>query len=305
MKCEQTKIEFSKERPFVKRMGVVVMFFRENVGQILHLSMGFLLPTVLLMTLFFTWAQAQLLKLSQVGYITPTALDSFALFTACVHVLYMLVPSFSIALLQLYNKREERLRGITFGEVMMAIKPNFIKMACLMPFVIIIYCLMSVLFVKVPSLVFLSITLVLFLGIGVPLALLIPIYMIDKISLWKAIARCFNLGYKHWGSTFVFSLVLSLIGGGISLLFAFPWLVANYVEATFYASSSTFDIPFIYQAIIFLFAFFAIVGLILSSMFVLIGTSYQYSHIISFKQKILVVDDIDKAIDSFNVFREE
>lgn len=305
MKREWTKIEFSKERPFGKRMGATFMFFRENSGQMLRLSIGFLLPTVLLMTLFFTWAQSQLFKFTQVGYITPSALGAFTLYAACALLLYMLVPSFAMALLQLYNKREERLRGVTFGEVMDAMKPNFIKMSCLMPFIIVLCGLMLILEFKTSLPLYLIVISVFYLGIGVPLALLLPVYMIERISLWKALARSFKLGYQHWGSTFVFLLVLGLIGGGVALLFAFPWLVTTYVESAFYASSSNFQIPFIYQIVIFLFSLFMICGQIISSIFFLIGLCYQYAHTISFRQKVLVVDDVDKALDSFDVLRDE
>ncbi len=305
MKREWTKIEFEKERPFSKRMGATLLFMRENLATILRLSASFLLPTALLFTLFFTWSTSHLFRYLTIGYITPSALGAFALLLASAILLILLVPSFSYSLLQLYNERDERLKGIHFGEVMSRLKSNFTKIACLLPYLIMLIFLFILLKIKVSSGIA-TITFIIFLlGIGAPLLLLMPIYTIGKSSLFKSFKRSLNLGYKHWGSTLLFWFVLKLLGACILLLFAFPWIMSIYVEAAFFASSTTFEVPFLYQIIIYLFSLLMVFGLVISSIFILIGMAYQYAHAASYKKKIFIVDDIDKAEESFKILRDK
>ena len=78
-----------------------------------------------------------------------------------------------------------------------------------------------------------------------------------------------------------------------------------YVEAAFFASSTTFEVPFIYQIIIYLFSLLMVFGLVFSSIFILIGMAYQYAHTTLYRKKIYIVDDIDKAEESFKVLRDK
>lgn len=305
MKREWTKIEFEKERPFSKRMGATLLFMRENLATILRLSVSYLLPTILLFTLFFTWSTSHLFRLLTVGYITPSALGAFALLLASAILLILLVPSFSYSLLQLYNERDERLKGIHFNEVMTHLKGNFTKIACLLPYLVILIFLFILLKIKISSAVAIITSIVFMLGIGIPLLLLMPIYTIEKLSLFKSFKRSLSLGYKHWGSTLLFWFVLKLLGACILLFFAFPWIMSIYVEAAFFASSTTFEVPFVYQAIIYLFSLLMVFGLVISSIFILIGIAYQYAHATSHREKVVVVDDIDKVEESFKILRDK
>lgn len=305
MKREWTKIELKKERPFNKRMGATLLFMRENLATILRLSASFLLPTVLLFTFFFTWSTSHLFRLLTVGYITPSALGAFALLLASTILLILLVPALSYSLLQLYNERDERLKGIHFGEVMSQLKGNFTKIACILPYLIILISLFILLKIKTSSIVAIIASIVFLLGIGAPLLLLMPIYTIEKSSLFKSFKRSLSLGYRHWGSTLLFWFVLKLLGACILLFFAFPWIMSIYVEAAFFASSTTFEVPFIYQIIIYLFSLLMVFGLVFSSIFILIGMAYQYAHTTLYRKKIYIVDDIDKAEESFKVLRDK
>jgi hypothetical protein len=199
MKREWTKIEFEKERPFSKRMGATLLFMRENMATILRLSASFLLPTALLFTLFFTWSTSHLFRYLTIGYITPSALGAFALLLASAILLILLVPSFSYSLLQLYNERDERLKGIHFGEVMSRLKSNFAKIACLLPYLIMLIFLFILLKIKVSSGIA-TITFIIFLlGIGAPLLLLMPIYTIEKIIIIQIFQTFFKFRIQALG----------------------------------------------------------------------------------------------------------
>lgn len=305
MKREWTKIEFIKERPFGKRMGATFLFLRENAAVLLRLSAGFLLPLVVIASLLCSYVMSSIFKMSVVGYLTPSALAIFALSSACALLLVLLVPSFSYSLMLLYNERDEQLRNIRFGDVLQAMKRPFIKMSCLLPFLLIIYFLFFLLQLKTSALVASISFLILFLAVGIPLLLLLPAYLLSHDSLIKSVLHSFKIGYPSWISTFSFWLTLKLIGGFVALFFAFPWIVTTYVEKAFFASSTTFDIPFTYQLIIILFSFLMIAGVILSIIFLQIGMAYQYAHAVSTKQQVLVVDDIEKVEESFKIVRED
>lgn len=305
MAQEWKKIEFFKERPFGKRMGAALLFFRENAGTILRLSAGFLLPIILFFALFFTWSTSHLYKMFEVGYFTPSSLAAFTLCLASVILLMLLIPSFSFALLQLYNKRENRLKGIQFGEVMQAMKPNFIRMARVLPFLIVFAFLLFLLKVKVSLAVASLVFVVTFLGIGVPLLLFIPIYLIEGKSMWTALKQTFHFGYKYWMSIFIFRLVLGVLAFLVALFFAFPWIVTTYVELAFFSSAVTFEIPFVYSLLFYLFSVLMAFGLMLSSSFIFIGMSYQYAHVSSYKGTVFIVDDIEKAEQSFKILHED
>jgi hypothetical protein len=293
MKREWTKIEFLRERPFGKRMGAPFSFIAENAGILLRLSVGFLLPTLLLASGFISWGIAHLLKFSTIGYITPSALIAFALALASILLLTLLVPSFSYTLLKLYNQRDTRLKGVNFGDVMQAMKPVFIKMSYLLFFFLLIGFLSFLFQIKVAAWVSTIVFIMIFLGIGVPLFLLTPAYLLDEEPLWKSLTRSFRQGYPHWLSTLSFWFVLKLISGCFTLLIGLPWIVTTYIEQTFFASSANFDIPFLYQSIIFLFTLLMLAGTVISSLFVQIGMAYQYAHTSMNRPQLIVVDDIN------------
>jgi hypothetical protein len=305
MSKEWKRIEFYKERSFGERLGAAFSFVRENWKPIGRYSLIVLSLPILLFSLFLALLIGQSFSFFARGYLTPSSFGILIGFFLFAILFAMTVPSLIIAFLQLYNEREERLKGIRLADVMKMLKGNFLRMTAVMVLLIIVCIFFAWMAVKVGQLFAWIVALLAFFTVGVPLLLLLPIYFIEKKGFFKAIGRSFSLGYKTWGSTFGIGIVLKLIDDFISSFFAFPWLILTYVEYTFFSESDTFTISAGYEVLIFFLTLLMIVGSVIAALPLHLGLCYQYAHAATHKDERLVVDDVDTAAQSFKIVREE
>lgn len=304
MKKEYDQIEFYKERSFASRLSATFAFIGENWKCILYFSLFFLLPVTLIFTWFFSQAFGQLFMTAEKGYFTPHSLGMFIGMSLFGLLLYLTIPSFYFALLQLYNKRENRLRHVKVGELSDKLKHNFVRLAWLTVFIIIIAFLIFWLALKIASPIWIGVIgVILGFSLGVPLLLLMPVYLMEDIPLRKAFVRSLRLGYKTWGGVLGMYVITNVIAGFINLLFAFPWLILTYVVSSFYATSETFVVPQTYQILIYFISLLMLSGSILSSILIYLGLAYQYAHASLIKKNIKFVDNLDEAEQSFSVVR--
>jgi hypothetical protein len=299
------KILIHKERPFAARLGATFSFIKENWKYIGRYALLILLPVTLLFSFFFVLFIEQFFKVKVLDYLTPSAIGISIGFFFSALLLMLIIPPFYISFIQLYDEREEGLKGIKFRDFAKVLNRNFVRMAWLIICAVLILSLLSWLAIKTSLLLLIIVGILLFFFVVVPLFLLIPIYFIEGGNLLKAFKRSFKLGYKNWGGTLGIWLVLKIIGSMITTLFAFPWLILTYVESVFYSESSTLSISFSYQLMIFIFSLIMICGSILASLPLHIGMTYQYGHVSMHKKDILVVDNVEKAIESFKIVRDD
>lgn len=300
------RIVLMQERSFGQRLGVAFSFIAENKAVIIRYATLILLPVLIVFSLFFSQIHGQGMKVSVVHYLTPSFIGlamGFGMFALLVAIA---VPSFFYTLLDLYNKREDRLSGVTFSVVLHAMGRKFLRMVWVVLFLSIMLFLIWMAVMAVGSrMAGIAIGIIFFLALGVPLYLLLPVYLLEDIPLYKAVCRAFRLGYRSWGSTLGMELVLKIIEGGIALLFAFPYIILSLVNFTYYSSSDISSVPFGYQVLYFFLALVMLSGSVLASIPFYYGMAYQYAHASLHRTTVIVVDDIDKAEQSFDILRKD
>lgn len=299
------KIEIYKERSFGKRLSATLAFLHVNARPILHYSLLFLLPIVLIYNFFFCVSTGQVFKSLEVSYLTPTSFWVMVGWLLFGLLLVLGAYSFFFTLIRLYQDREDGLKSITFDVILKQVKKFFVKMAVVLFWgIVIAFCFLAC-WHWWGTAATVVIAVLFFFAVLVPLSIILPVYCMEDKSLWKTLGRSFRLGYQHYGSIFSMGLLLTFDMVVLSLFFAFPYLIFLSIESTFFNSSDTFDIPLIYQIFDYIFSLLMVAGIVLSSLVVHVGMTYQYGHASTHKNHQLVVDDVDKTIESFKVLRED
>lgn len=298
-KKEKAKIELYGNRSFFKRLNVTISFIYENWKTILRLSLIYIFPILLIYNWFFCGLADKIFMSSAKGYIST----SFIFMSMCyllMGILFVIVDvSFYFAIVQMYYKRSAPLVDVKKREVFILLKQNFIKVAWALFIVFLISFLFFELSLYINRLFLISLVIILFFIIGIPFLLLLPIYLVKGVSLWKSIKDSMRLGYRTWFSTFLFFVTMLIITGFISCFFFFPWFVVTHVESVFFATDEgSFSVPIIYRILIYVFSFFMWIGFTLSSFLLFTAMTYQYGHAASVKKHIIIADNIETAAQS-------
>ena len=128
-----------------------------------------------------------------------------------------------------------------------------------------------------------------------PLALLMPAYMLEKQSFFKTLASSYRMGFITWGGVFAVLLVMAIIAGLIQLAASAPWYIVTMVEYVFSlsenAATESASVGFnILSGFMALFLFF---GQAIGLLFIYSGMGYQFGHASVKSQEIKVTDQID------------
>ena len=95
------------------------------------------------------------------------------------------------------------------------------------------------------------------------LSLMAPVIIIERKSMGDSFTRSFSLITDKWWSTFVLLLVTGLISGFMGYMFAIPQVIFTFLITFNSVSENPTALPLWYE-----------VGLILSSMFYMIGATF-------------------------------
>lgn len=302
---ESEKIEIYKERSFGGRLSATLAFLRGNSKPIIRYSLIFLLPIVLIYNFLFCISTGQVLKSLEVSYLTSTAFWLLIGWLMFGMLLFLSSFSFFFALIKLYHERPEGLDGIRFGDIYKVVRVNFMKMSFILLYVIIISFMIFSLNILFGSMITLIVCAISFFVLGIPWLYIVPVYLMEKISIWKAAAKSLQLGYKSYGGVLGMGFLLFFDLIVLSLFFAFPYLIFLSVESTFFNSSDTFAVPVSYQIFDYLFSLLMVSGSVISMIILHVGMTYQYGHASVHKDNKMVVDNIDQAMESFKVIRED
>ena len=306
MESQKPKIAMYAKRPFGEKLNASFDFIKENWKQLFKYSTYLILPVCLIQAANFSGLMGSMTDLTamQAGSTATNPLailgPAFALnYAGVVFFSFLgalLLTSLIYAMVRLYNEREERLNGITFGDIKPLLLHN-IKRLFIMG--IMIGFLFLVAFILVVLLAVLTpfnlvLTLPLLFAFMVPLALMPPVYLFENISLGAAFKKTFRLGFATWGGILLILLVMGIIAGVLQGIVSIPWYVIYFVKMIFSMSdggevSSSVGLNFAQ----YLFSILMLYGSYLSAIFGIVGLVYQYGHASEVVDSITVESDID------------
>lgn len=309
MESQKPRIELYVKRPFGEKMNASFDFIKENWKSMVKYITYLLLPLSLLQALslngFMGSYMGMASEITKSGSTDTGSLLSvlpmlglnYSAMMLCYWIGAILLTSLIYAMMKTYSKREERLEGITLSELKPLLMHNvvaMIKMSLFM-FLLLLIVMSVVVGLAVLTPFTLILTIPLLVACAVPLSLLPPVYLFEDISLIEALKKTYRLGFATWGGVFVITLVMGVIASILQGVIGTPWSVALMVKNIF-AMSEGGDAAASsagYSFVLYLFGILQCYGTYLSSVFTILGVTYQYGHASEVVDSVSVEDDIE------------
>lgn len=305
MESQKPKITMYVKRPFGEKMNASFDFIKENWKPLFKFTIYLILPLCLLQALSLNGlirGVSGLMIAQQMGSNPFATLGGmFFLSYGAYFLLYIigtiLLSSLVYALIMTYNEREDRLLNITLKELKPLLFQNIKRLLRLTLVGIGLVIVLGIIITVMGMLSYftLILTIPLTIAFTVPLALLAPIYLLEKVTVIQAFEKTFRLGFATWGGVFLISLVMGIIANILQGVTMMPWYIATMVK-TFFSMSDTGSAATVsvgYSFMLYLLAIIQIFGAYLSMIFSLIGMVYQYGHASEVVDSVSIESDID------------
>ncbi|WP_455587302.1 hypothetical protein [Bacteroides sp.] len=306
MESQKAKIALYAKRSFGEKMNASFDFIKENWKPLFKFTTYLILPLCLIQALSMNGLMSGSMAAAmntQAGAMNPfegfglAFWMNYGLTVICYMIGSVILTSLVYSLIKTYNDREERLEGITLSALKSLLLKDIGKL-----FILTLFCILLVLVVCVivGLLVALTpftliLTFPLLIACAVPMALLSPIYLFENISLWGAFRKTFRLGFATWGGVFLIALIMGLISSILQGITMLPWYIATIVKYFFAMSDSTNAVTVspVYNFFLYLLGIIQTFGVYVSSIFTIIGLTYQYGHASEVVDSVSVEEDID------------
>lgn len=302
------KINIYQQRDFGAKITAVFEFIRENWKPLLKYIVAFTLPVSIVQSFCMNmYMQSSVFDaLETVDTSTGTLMATgfyYGLTLICSMVGALVAYSLFYAMLAAYDRREERLRGITWKELspdfFHFLRRGFVLMLFLF-FAIIVYCAVTAMLAFAAPFT-LILTLGFLLACCVPLVVVYPAYLLDDSgrSLWDTFTWSMRQGFRFWGSTFLVMLVCYLLTSIVGGVCAVPWYgiyIARLIVGVSACGGAILDNSVLLNVLQFLLGVIMLCGTYVSSIVVMLGMTYQYGHI---REKVDAVT-VDKDINNFD-----
>lgn len=308
MESQKPKIALYAKRTFGEKLNVSFDFIKENWKLLLKAATYLILPLCLIQALTLNSFMGSMLNSATAVQSGMSQLESYASMGAMYFVNYIgyivlsmigsiLLSSLVYAMMQKYNESEERLQGVTLKTLKPLLLHNMGRLFKLtlvgVLFGIIVIAIVGALTVLSPFTLILTFPLL--IACAVPLCLLAPVYLFEKVSVMGAFKKTYRLGFATWGGILAISLIMGLIASVLQGVTMVPWYVATLVKY-FFAMSDTGSETTVsvgYSFVLYLLGIIQTYGTYLSMIFSLIGLAYQYGHASEVVDSVTVEEDID------------
>lgn len=307
MDSQKPKIAMYAKRSFGDKLNATFDFIKENWKPLLKLTTYLILPLCLVQALSLNYIMGGASDMTNLSN-TANVFEAFYAMGSMFFLQYIaymflyligtvLLTSLIYALMQAYNEREERLEGITLGVLKPLLFRNIKRLflAMIAGFVLMMVVLIIVGFMAGALPFTLILTIPFLIAFSVRLALFIPTYLFENITLIDAFKKTLRLGYATWGGIFLILIVMGLISGVLQGVTMMPWYIATMVKVLF-AMSDTESVATVsvgYSFILYLLGIIQVFGIYLSMIFTHIGLAYQYGHASEVVDSVMVENDID------------
>ncbi len=290
MSSEKPLIKLYRKRTFGDKLSDTFDFVGENFRTLLKYITYLVLPVAIVQTFcmnnFMTGYMESITAITSGGGRNFADmlqwLSSMGLYMLVQFVAIILVYAVSYTMMQLYEQRSERLKGVTFDELRPGVVQKCLRQLVLLVTSIAIFVvfvlLMALLIAASPYFI---LPVIIIAVVVLPLFVLVyPIYLFEDTGIVSAYAKSVRLGWKTWAGIVGVMIVLYIISSIISGLISTPWYImvmAKNLLAT-QGNTSGFVSSFGYTAIQYLLGVVSSFAGSCIMALMCIGIAYQYGH---------------------------
>lgn len=296
---QSPKIAVYQQRDFGEKITATFLFVRENWKPLLKYVTVFMLPVSILQGFFTkTTMDESVIREATSGADLATFFASYVGILLCSALGGLVFYALFYALLAAYDRREERLAGVTWSDLspdfFVFLKRGLAMIGFMLLLIVVFSFAIGLLAVALPAT--LVVTLPGLLACAVPLSLFTAAYFLDNGSrgLWGSFTWSMRNGFRFWGGTFLVVLVCYLLTSIVSGVFSVPWYITYFLRVllpdlngeTVVQGGDAINI------LQYLFGVVMVYGSYLASVVLLLGLTYQYGHISEKVDAVTVTDDI-------------
>ena len=290
MSSEKPLIKLYRKRTFGDKLSDTFDFIGENFRPLLKYITYLVLPVAIVQTFcmnnFMTGYMESVTAITSGGGRNFADmlqwLSSMGLYMLVQFVAIILVYAVSYTMMQLYEQRSERLKGVTFDDLRPGVVQKCVRQLVLLVTSIAIFVvfvlLMALLIAASPYFI---LPVIIIAVVVLPLFVLVyPIYLFEDTGIVSAYAKSVRLGWKTWAGIVGVMIVLYIISSIISGLISTPWYImvmAKNLLAT-QGNTSGFVSSFGYTAIQYLLGVVSSFAGSCIMALMCIGIAYQYGH---------------------------
>ena len=290
MSSEKPLIKLYRKRTFGDKLSDTFDFVGENFRTLLKYITYLVLPVAIVQTFcmnnFMTGYMESITAITSGGGRNFADmlqwLSSMGLYMLVQFVAIILVYALSYTMMQLYEQRPERLKGVTFDELRPGVVQKCVRQLVLLvtsiAIFVVIVLLMALLIAASPYFI---LPVIIIAVVVLPLFVLVyPIYLFEDTDIVSAYAKSVRLGWKTWAGIVGVMIVLYIISSIISGLISTPWYImvmAKNLLAT-QGNTSGFVSSFGYTAIQYLLGVVSSFAGSCIMALMCIGIAYQYGH---------------------------
>ena len=299
------KVPFYARRSFGEKMNATIDFLKDAWKPLLKFTTYLVLPLCLLQALSLNRMMTNTMALSTLqetgmyneNVLSASHIASQFLFLTLYFIGSMLVTSLVYACMQVYNSRENGLKGVTFKELTPHLFRNMKRFVLAFLFLLAVttgFCIIMVLLAFIHPIIMVIATIG-FIVCVLPLALFIPIYLFEDIGVIAALKKTFRMGFATWGGTFAILFIMGIIAGVLQGACSTPWYVLFMIKQLFAASDmgSVGDTSVVYNFSLYILGILQSYGTYIAMFFTMIGLAYQYAHASEKVDSVSIESDID------------
>ena len=290
MSSEKPLIKLYRKRTFGDKLSDTFDFVGENFRTLLKYITYLVLPVAIVQTFcmnnFMTGYMESITAITSGGGRNFADmlqwLSSMGLYMLVQFVAIILVYAVSYTMMQLYEQRSERLKGVTFDDLRPGVVQKCVRQLVLLVTSIAIFVVidlqMALLLAASPYFI---LPVIIIAVVVLPLFVLVyPIYLFEDTGIVSSYAKSVRLGWKTWAGIVGVMIVLYIISSIISGLISTPWYImvmAKNLLAT-QGNTSGFVSSFGYTAIQYLLGVVSSFAGSCIMALMCIGIAYQYGH---------------------------
>lgn len=290
MSSEKPLIKLYRKRTFGDKLSDTFDFVGENFRTLMKYITYLVLPVAIVQTFcmnnFMTGYMESITAITSGGGRNFTDMlqwfSSMGLYMLVGFVAIILVYAVSYTMMQLYERRSERLKGITFDDLRPGVVQKCVRQLVLLVTSVAIMVVFAVLVaLLIAASPYFILPVIIIAIVVLPLFVLVyPIYLFEDTGIVSAYAKSVRLGWKTWAGVVGVIIVLYIIFSIISGLISTPWYIMVMVKNLLATQGDTsgFVSSFGYTAILYLLGVVSnFAGSCLTSL-MCIGIAYQYGH---------------------------
>lgn len=293
MEYTSPKIRFYRERTFGEKLNITFDYLRDNWRPMLRFSLYLILPLCFVQSFFLNqFTEHFFIDLAGsdgdifTSILPRIILGSLALFV-CYFVGYILLSALLYGLMQLYERCDGGLRGLTFAELRAPLGRMIGRSLRLMLFGVLMT-VAVVLIVVAPAvwispwtlLLTLPLILLVVLLVASPIWLLSPLYLLGDRPFFASVRQSFQWGFRAWFEVFGLMLIFGLIGSIINMVTYLPWYFFTFFsQLVAFTSDSPLSDTLWYQLLSYILGIIQSYGYYLSQVIALTGIAFEYFHL--------------------------